>query len=61
MISYAALEEVRPVVYNQKRPPLPPLVKEDDVTEEETECYYVSVVFICLIIIISLSDILKNK
>jgi len=58
MISYAPLDEVvvhpRPVYKNH-----PMMIKKEQ--QEETECYYVSVVFICLIIIISLSDILKNK
>ena len=60
MISYAPLEEVvaAPAVYH--RAPVK-LKEEEEIVQEETECYYVSVVFICLIIIISLSDILKNK
>ena len=60
MISYAPLDEII------KRPPPMPIkqqlssaVKPDE-PEIETECYYVSVVFIAAVIIISMSDMMKK-
>ena len=63
MISYAPLDEII------KRPPPMPIKqqlssaviksKPDDI-EIETECYYVAVVFIAAVIIISMADMMKK-
>ena len=63
MISYAPIDEII------KRPPPMPIkqqlsstvvkTKPDD-TEIETECYYVAVVFIAAVIVISMSDMMKK-
>jgi hypothetical protein len=60
MISYAPLDEII-----KKPPPMPMKQQlssavEPDEPEIETECYYVSVVFIAAVIIISMSDMIKK-
>jgi hypothetical protein len=60
MISYAPIDEII------KRPPPMPMkqqlsraVKPDE-PEIETECYYVAVVFITAVFVISMSDMMKK-
>jgi len=62
MISYAPIDEII------KRPPPMPIQKPSNVVEKpkpdepeiETECYYVAVVFITAVIVISMSDMMKK-
>jgi len=63
MISYAPIDEII------KRPPRMPIKQQlssagvkskPDEPEIETECYYVSVVFIAAVIVIYMSDMMKK-
>lgn len=60
MIAYAPIDEII------KRPPQPlPQFKKTqlpvDDPDVESECYYLTVVFILMVIVLLASDILKNK
>ena len=63
MISYAPLDEIikrpPPITIKQQLSSTVMKSKPDDI-EIETECYYVSVVFIAAVIVISMSDMMKK-
>ena len=60
MISYAPIEDT----IKRPPPPLPQFKKKQlpvDDPDVESECYYLTVVFILMVVVLLASDIVKNK